>query len=117
MKKSLRSKNLENFGKESKILQQMNHPNIVKFVAINESETRIFLVMELVRGGQLKALMDQRNKSGNPLTDEEAATIMKSIFAGLQYIHLKDIVHRDLKPGEFKLLSIVVDFVREYLVK
>ncbi len=95
----------------------MNHPNIVKFVAINESETRIFLVMELVRGGQLKALMDQRNKSGNPLTDEEAATIMKSIFAGLQYIHLKDIVHRDLKPGEFKLLSIVVDFVREYLVK
>jgi len=103
LKKSLRSKNLENLGKESKILQQMNHPNIVKFVAINESETRIFLVMELVRGGQLKALMEERNKSGNPLTDEEAATIMKSIFSGLQYIHLKDIVHRDLKPENILL--------------
>jgi len=100
MKKSLKSKNLESLWKESHILQQMNHPNIVKFVAINESETRIFLVMELVRGGQLKTLIQERNKKGQPLSDEEAATVMRSLFSGLQYIHGKDIIHRDLKPGK-----------------
>lgn len=58
-------------------------------------------MMELVRGGQLQNLIAERKKAGKPLTDEEAASIMKGIFEGLRYIHLKDIVHRDLKPGEY----------------
>lgn len=99
MKKSLRNKNLESFWKESQILQQLDHPNIVKFIGINESETRIFIMMELAKGGQLQHMIQERTKAGKPLSDEEAATVMRSIYAGLRYIHLKDIVHRDLKPG------------------
>lgn len=99
MKKSLRSRNLEDLRKESQILQQLDHPNIVKFIAIHESDTRIFIVMELVRDGQLQALIRERNKAGKPFSDEEASKLMRSIFAGLRYIHSKDVVHRDLKPG------------------
>jgi len=78
----------------------MNHPNIVKFSKVIETETRFFLVMELVEGGSLKAFMEERFKLGKSFTDEEAATLMRAIFSAVQYIHSKNIVHRDIKPGK-----------------
>lgn len=54
--------------------------------------------MELIEGGQLDDFIEERRKQGKPITDVEAASIMRGIFAGLQYIHSKDVVHRDLKP-------------------
>ena len=85
--------------KEADILRQLNHTNIVKFIKIIESETRVFLVMELVNGGQLQEYIEERRKQGIPFTDEEVSTIMRSIFSALQNIHSKDVIHRDLKPG------------------
>lgn len=84
---------------EAEILSQLNHPNIVKFVKILESDTKIFLVMEWVKGGRLMDFISERNKLHNPLTDQEASLVMKSILSGVEYIHSKDILHRDLKPG------------------
>jgi calcium-dependent protein kinase len=55
--------------------------------------------MELVRGGTLRKYVQDRFSSKNPITDEEAATIMKGIFSALNHMHSKGIVHRDLKLG------------------
>ena len=91
--------------KEAEILGQLRHPNIVKFERIIESETRAFLVMEIIKGGQLQEYIDERKKQNLPITDEEAATIMRAIFSGLQEIHSKDIIHRDLKPRNKRFFS------------
>ena len=101
--------------KEADILQQLNHNNIVKFERILESETRVFLVMELVQGGSLQDYIEQRNKEGNPIKDEEAASIMKSILSALHYIHSKDIIHRDLKPRKNTISPISHSTHRKYL--
>lgn len=101
--------------KEAAILQQLNHNNIVKFVKIIESETRVFLVMELVKGGQLQEYIEERNKQNNPIKDEEAATIMRAIFSALQEIHTKDIVHRDLKPRN-QLVNFIAYYFRKHTV-
>lgn len=55
--------------------------------------------MELVKGGQLKTLIDSRFARGEAFTDDETSIIMKSIISAVKYFHFKDIVHRDLKPG------------------
>ena len=89
----------DSFRKEADILSQLDHPNIVKFVKIYETEKRILLVMDLVKDGQLKTLIDDRAREGKSFTDEETASIMKGIISALQYIHSKDVIHRDLKPG------------------
>jgi serine/threonine protein kinase len=99
MKKDL----CNSFLKEGEILGQLDHPNIVKFVKVMETETRFFLVMELIECGSLKAFMEERFKEGKPFSDEEAATIMKAIFSAVKYIHSKNIVHRDIKPGNVYL--------------
>ena len=89
----------DSLKKEAEILSQLDHDNIVKFVKIYETEKRMFLVMELVKDGQLKTLIDDHAKDNRSFTDEQAATIMKGILLALQYIHSKDVIHRDLKPG------------------
>eukprot|EP01017_Pseudomicrothorax_dubius_P018712 TRINITY_DN2064_c0_g2_i6.p1 TRINITY_DN2064_c0_g2~~TRINITY_DN2064_c0_g2_i6.p1 ORF type:complete len:323 (+),score=35.97 TRINITY_DN2064_c0_g2_i6:383-1351(+) len=63
-----------------------------------ESESFLYLVMELVEGGTLKQAMDLRRKEGFGFTDDEIASIMKSLLNAVDYLHAKNIVHRDLKP-------------------
>ena len=36
--------------------------------------------------------------TGNPLTEDDARTVMRGILSGLKYLHANNIVHRDLKP-------------------
>jgi len=93
----------EAFMREADILRQLNHENIVKFVRMIESETRVFLVMELISGGQLQEYIKERYQNGNPINDEEASIIMRGIFSAINHIHSKDIIHRDLKPQNILL--------------
>jgi len=91
-------KDWDRLRQEAMIHVELNHKNIVGFKYIKETENRIFLVMELVKGGQLKDLINARFQSGRGFTDEEVSLIMKSIFSAVKHFHAKDIVHRDLKP-------------------
>jgi len=86
--------------KEAEITSQLQHPNIVKFVRMIETDTRLLLVMEWVKGGQLMQMIEKKKQERKPFTDEEAATIMRSLLSAVAYIHSKDIIHRDMKPGK-----------------
>lgn len=77
----------------------MNHPNVVSFKSVCETETRVLIAMELIKGGSLAKFMKKRNDNKEWFTEIEVSTIMKNIMLGLAYIQSKNIVHRDLKPG------------------
>ena len=64
-----------------------------------ETESKMFVIMELIRGGSLRKFMDERNQKNQGINDLEASIIMKSILQGVSYMHNNNIVHRDLKPG------------------
>lgn len=90
---------MERLMSEAKILSELDHVNIVKFSRVWESETKIFIVMELLLGGTLRQLMSEKKKNNEWFTEIESAQIMHSILSGVAYFHSKSIVHRDLKPG------------------
>ena len=70
---------------EAKILESLDHPNIVKFKHIRQFRSRIYIGMELLEGGRLDKYIEAR---GADLKDFEAAMIMKSIFQAISYLHL-----------------------------
>ncbi len=98
-KKSMTIEFIDGLRKEAIILSKFNHPNIVTFKRLIETETQFFLVMECLHGGHLNSLMKKRVESKQKFNEEEASTILQGIVSALEYIHSKDIVHRDIKPG------------------
>jgi calcium/calmodulin-dependent protein kinase I len=85
---------------EVNIIQQLEHPSIIKVKNIYKSQYHVLIVMELAKC----SLADYISKHGR-LTEEESKVILKQILNGLKYLHISNIVHRDLKPGNILLMS------------
>jgi len=79
---------------EIEILARAQHPNIISLKHVYQTPSRIFIVMTLVKGGEL---FDQLMKKGS-FAEKDAALITRNILKGIEYLHSLDIFHRDLKP-------------------
>src|SRR5262245_43741496 len=86
------------FQREARVLASLNHSNIAAIYGVEETDSRHFLVMELVPGETLA----ERIKKG-PIPIEEALPIAKQIAEALEAAHEKSIIHRDLKLANIKL--------------
>ncbi len=86
------------FEREAKILATLNHLNIASIHALEESDGKRFLVLELVEG---KTLAERLKEGRIPL--DETLDICRQIAAGLDAAHEKGIIHRDLKPANIRL--------------
>jgi calcium/calmodulin-dependent protein kinase I len=92
-KSELKSNRLEGLRQEAIVLSQLHHPNVVKFKHVKESQSRIFIAMELIKGGTLENIIRKKK-----LTEHSAVKAMTGIFRAVEYLHNHGIVHRDLKP-------------------
>jgi len=81
------------------ILKNVSHPNIMKLHHVFESSYRIYLVTELLEGGELYDLIADRGF----LTEAETSKIMRKVVQAVAYLHMKNVCHRDLKPENILL--------------
>lgn len=79
--------------REKDILRQLNHPNIVKLLAMVEADGRQYLVLEYVSGGNLGQLLAQNG----PLSLRRALSIANELADALICAHQHNIFHHDLK--------------------
>ena len=86
------------FEREAQVVASLNHPNIATLYGFEETDGRLFLVMELVQGETL----EERLAHGS-LRVDEALPIFEQIAEGLASAHAKGIIHRDLKPANIKI--------------
>jgi len=90
-------KALELFEREAKVLQQMDHPGIPKFLDFFCEAGRSYLVMELVQGQNLEQYLAQTGVAA-PV---QVLTWMQQVCDVLHYLHKQHppILHRDIKPA------------------
>lgn len=91
---------MEQFHTEIEALRSLNHPNIITLYDVYITNEKIYIVMELLEGGEL---FDYVVKKGT-LNEEEAAKIVRMVTSALVYMHQQNIVHRDLKPENLLLV-------------
>jgi hypothetical protein len=93
------SENLTAIQAEAEILRSLDHPYVVKLydTYISQSRGVIYLVMELIRGGDLfDRIVDKRD---GRYTEVQARRLFRRILTAVHYLHEDcGIVHRDLKP-------------------
>ncbi|KAM9182257.1 calcium/calmodulin-dependent protein kinase type 1 isoform 2-T2 [Mergus octosetaceus] len=103
-KKALEGKEagLEN---EIAVLHKIKHPNIVALDDIYESSSHLYLIMQLVSGGEL---FDRIVEKGF-YTERDASALIRQILDAVRYLHDMGIVHRDLKPENLLYYSLEED--------
>ncbi|CAH1778060.1 unnamed protein product [Owenia fusiformis] len=79
---------------EVSILRRVKHPNIILLVEDFDTATELYLVMELVKGGDLFMAISTLTK----YTEQDASGMIYNLASAVKYLHSLNIVHRDVKP-------------------
>jgi len=98
-KKDLGKDYEKNLKMEVDILKKVHHSNIIALKELFDTTEKLYLVMELVTGGEL---FDKIVEKGS-YTEAEASTLVRKIVSAVDYLHNIGIVHRDLKPENLLL--------------
>ena len=86
---------IERFRREARAAALLSHPNIVGVHDWGSTPNgTYYMVMEFVRGHNLRDLLAARGK----LEPQQAAEVLLQVLAALDHAHGKGIVHRDVKP-------------------
>ncbi|XP_037630275.1 serine/threonine-protein kinase DCLK1-like isoform X6 [Sebastes umbrosus] len=79
---------------EVSILRRVKHPNIVLLIEEMDTYSELYLVMELVKGGDLFDAITSSSK----YTERDASCMLFNLASAIKYLHGLNIVHRDIKP-------------------
>ena len=91
---------MDQFQTEVDALRSLHHPNIISLLDVYMTQDKIYIIMELMEGGELFDYVVQKGA----LNEEEASKIVRMVTSALVYMHDKNIVHRDLKPENLLLV-------------
>lgn len=118
--KILKSGLVAHIKREISILRRVRHPNIVQLFEVMATKSKIYFVMEYVRGGELF------NKvAKGRLKEDLARKYFQQLISAVGFCHARGVYHRDLKPenllldenGDLKVsdfgLSAVSDQIRQ----
>ncbi|XP_008286988.1 serine/threonine-protein kinase DCLK2 [Stegastes partitus] len=79
---------------EVAVLRRVRHPSIIQLIEVDETPTQLFLVMELVKGGDLFDAITSSTK----YSERDASAMVSNLAGAIKYLHRMNIVHRDIKP-------------------
>ncbi|XP_043340699.1 inhibitor of nuclear factor kappa-B kinase subunit epsilon isoform X5 [Cervus canadensis] len=91
--------------REFEVLRKLNHQNIIKLFAVEETGAgrQKVLVMEYCSSGSLLSVLESpENTFGLP--EDEFLVVLRCVVAGMNHLRENGIVHRDIKPGNIMRL-------------
>ena len=105
---------LENFLREADTLASLAHPGIVSVIRKFEANGTAYFVMPFEKGLPLDEFLENRNKRGERIAEDEIRGFLEHVLDALGYLHARGIYHRDIKPGNILVtregVPILIDF-------
>ncbi|KAK4274492.1 hypothetical protein QN277_017701 [Acacia crassicarpa] len=89
---------MDQIKREISVMRLVRHPNVVELKEVMATKTKIFFVMEYVRGGELFAKV-ARGK----LKEDVARKYFQQLISAVDFCHSRGVSHRDLKPENLLL--------------
>jgi serine/threonine-protein kinase len=90
---------LQRLHQEAEIIRDLRHPHIVHLIETWEDENGVWIVMQWLGGGDLRAYLD-RHEVMHP---QQIIPILNQVTSALDAAHAAQIIHRDLKPDNIML--------------
>jgi eukaryotic-like serine/threonine-protein kinase len=87
---------MDRFLREARIMSQLDHPNIVSFHELGQSNGLLYFAMDFVAGTDAAQLLSQ---FGGPLPIVRAVDLVCQLLWALDYAHAKGFLHLDVKPS------------------
>ncbi|KAL7212512.1 hypothetical protein ACSBR2_015244 [Camellia fascicularis] len=97
--KILKHKMIAQIKREISTMKLIRHPNVIRMYEVMASKTKIYIVLELVTGGEL---FDKIASKGR-LKEDEARKYFQQLINAVDYCHSRGVFHRDLKPENLLL--------------
>ena len=104
-----RAADLRRFKNETRIMAQLDHPNIIPILHIDQIDGIHFFTMRFVEGRDLEA---RRTEYMNDLP--RAAGLILAVAEAIHYAHEHGVLHRDLKPSNVMVDESGVPFVIDF---
>ncbi|XP_042502761.1 mitogen-activated protein kinase kinase kinase NPK1-like [Macadamia integrifolia] len=92
--------NILELEEEIKLLKNLTHPNIVKYLGTARNAESLNILLEFVPGGSISSLLGKFGSFPEPVI----RTYTEQLLKGLEYLHGNGIIHRDIKGA-----NILVD--------
>jgi serine/threonine protein kinase/Tfp pilus assembly protein PilF len=109
----------QRFKIEAKAAAKLNHPNIATIHSIEEADNELFIVMEYIKGKELKEIVETYLPAGRQgrnasLQKDEVIKIATQIADGLEAAHKEGIIHRDIKSSNIMITDSGVVKVMDF---
>mmetsp|Transcript_11356 Transcript_11356/g.20492 ORF Transcript_11356/g.20492 Transcript_11356/m.20492 type:complete len:920 (-) Transcript_11356:192-2951(-) len=86
----------EGVCREREVMSKIDHPFVIKLVNTDRDHQSVFMLLNLVQGGELFNVM--HNDERDCIPEQEVKFYAAGILEGLAYMHRRRIIYRDLKP-------------------
>jgi serine/threonine-protein kinase len=88
------------FFSEARLMLRMEHPNVVEFHEILETDGKVAFVMDYIDGTTLDDFLAEQT---GPMDEETLAMLFIDVLRGVAHAHQKGVIHRDLKPANIMI--------------
>lgn len=94
------------FLQEADAISRLNHPNIIKILGFDRTGSDLYMVTELITGGNLRTYIKRLSEEARLVELPDVVDLMRQLANALDYAHRQGMMHRDIKPDNVLLRPV-----------